>query len=388
MRIQAKQVVIGMFMSLLMLASAGDLVAIGGALEPDNEAIYQAVIARASSDDPLICILGTASSDPVSSAESYVSDFTSYGADSTIIDITVDNAAEASYSDEVVSEVAGCHGFFFTGGDQRRITEALLIEDGMDTPVMAAIREQFEAGAVIAGTSAGAAMMSTVMISGGSSVDTLLGSEGTVTTEAGLGFVDSMILDQHFVERGRFGRLIGALAEAGLGMGAGIGENTALAIGDDGTLEVIGEGHVALITLIEEAEVDSLEVVSGVRISLLSHGDVVDETGTVTILTDRENTAEVGFYYDEGTIFAVDIFGPSVLADVLTQLVDSPEAEASGLAFAGAADASFESDGVRVVFSKDETTQGYWGRVDGENYSVVNVLMVVEPITVSVVPRE
>ncbi|MEM6431272.1 MAG: cyanophycinase [Deinococcota bacterium] len=385
MRIQAKQIGMGMLLvGVLMWASAGDLVAIGGALESDNAAIYEAVIARASSDRPLICILGTASSDPLGSAESYVTDFVSYGVDSSIVDISVDNAAEASYSEELVGEVANCHGFFFTGGDQRRITEALLTEDGADTPVMAAIREQFDAGAVIAGTSAGAAMMSEVMISGGSSIDTLLGGESAVTTEAGLALVDSMILDQHFVERGRFGRLIGALAEAGLSMGAGIGENTALAIAADGALEVIGEGHVALI---ETAEVDSLDAVSGVRISLLSHGDTVDETGVVTILSERENTAEVGFYYDKGTIFAVDIFGPSVLADVLTQLIDSPEAGASGLAFAGAADASFESDGVRVVFSKDETTQGYWGRVDGENYSVVGVLMAVEPITVSVQPR-
>jgi cyanophycinase len=369
----------------MTVANAGDLVAIGGALEPENSAIYEAIIARASNDNPNICILGTASSDPLGSAESYVTDFANYGASSSIIDITVDNAAEASYSDEVVSSIADCHGFFFTGGDQRRITEVLLTEAGSDTPVMAAIRDQFAAGAVIAGTSAGAAAMSNVMISGGSSIDTLLGGDDTVTTEVGLNLVDTMILDQHFVERGRFGRLIGALAQAELSTGAGIGENTALAISENGALEVIGEGHVALISL---AEVASLEAISGVRLSLLSHGDTVNETGAVNILSGRENTAEVGFYYDEGTIFAVDIFGPSVLADVLTQLTDSPETEASGLAFAGSPGTSFESDGVRVVFSKDDATQGYWGRVDGENYSVVDVLMAVEPITVSVSPRE
>ncbi len=376
---------------VLTLGSSGvaqSLVAIGGGLDPENEPIYREIIDLAG-EEPLICIYGVASSDPQESAESYERDFVGYGASAIVVGITVDNAAESTGDDEIVSTVESCNGHFFVGGDQRRITEALLSEDGSDTPAMVALRQGYLDGDVVAGTSAGAAALSAVMISGGSSLDTVLGEGETVELQAGLGFVGNVILDQHFIERGRFGRLVGALATAEIPLGAGVGENTALVIPDNGVWHVVGEGHVGLIETTATTTDGATSELGETMVSLLSHGDRFDPASdTISISPERENTLDVGFYYGEGDIFAVDIFGPNVLAEVLIQLVDSPEMQASGLGFQGEGELPFRSAGVRVVFAKVDDTAGYWGRVDsGENYSVARVSMGLEPITVSVEPE-
>jgi cyanophycinase len=362
---------------VLNVAQAGTLVAIGGALEPENAVIYQAIIDDAASlGEPLICVLGTASSDPLESADSYIADFESYGANAIYVDITEENAATSTSDPAVVEQLSTCNGFFFVGGDQRIITAAFL-PDGNSTPALDAIKTQFEAGGVVSGTSAGLAMMSETMISGGSSIGSLLSTEDGVTLEPGLGFITNAILDQHFLADGRFGRLYTALQQTGIGLGVGVDENTALHVDAEGMWHVLGESSVAILESTED----------GAFISLLSEGDMFNPTtDEATIIVERENIADLGPYYEAGEIFAVDVFAPNVLSNLLTQLVDSPETSASGLGFAGNGNNVFISEGVRVRFEKADETAGYWGRVDGADYSVVRVKMTTEPIKVYVVP--
>jgi cyanophycinase len=366
---------------LIPCAAAQTLVAIGGGLQPDNESIYGRIVELAG-ENPTICIFGTASADPQGSAESYLEDFTTYGAEAVIVDITTDNAATNTIDEGIIETIRGCNGYFFAGGDQRRITEALL-ESDEDTLAMAALREGFGAGKVVAGTSAGLAAMSTPMISGGASIDTLLEGPDTVTLEPGLSFVTGIILDQHSLERGRFGRLVGALAMTDIPLGVGVGENTAVVIPPSGAWEVLGEGYALVIEMPQEANQDTLE---NIKLSLIANGDTFNpETGEFTIDEGRSSD-EVGDYYDPGTVFAVDIFGPDVLPGVLERLLDGPETTASGLGFVGSGDESFTSSGVRLTFSETPETQGYWGRVPGKRYSFVRVGMRVEPVVVTVSP--
>ncbi len=363
---------------------AGDLIVIGGALSPLNEAVYGSFVERLENDT--VCIFGTASADPEEVAQSYIRDFTRFGAEPVFVDISADNAAQSTSDGAVLDQIAACGGYFFTGGrDQRFITDAFLVE-GEDTPALATLRARFEAGAPVAGTSAGAAALSEAMIGGGSSVDTLLVGENTVSLEQGLGFVEGVVFDHHFIERGHLGRLLGALIETDTPLGAGISENTALIVPEEGPWQVLGERHVALIEMPLGAELAALE---GVLISLLAGGDSFDpETNTFSVRLERINTREVGYYYGAGDIFAVDAFGPGVLTDLLTQLVDSPENGASGLGFVGNSAASFSADGVRVTLSKTPQSMGYWGRVsDADNYSVIRVELNIEPVTVSVGPK-
>ena len=335
-------------------------------------------VIQLAEDDATFCVFGTASADPGGSAEAYVSDFGRYGARAVVVDITVDNAQTSTSDEEVLAAIRDCGGFFFTGGDQRRITEAW-----SGTPALAALRERFGAGVPVAGTSAGLAVMSETMISGGESIDTLLAGPNPVTLEPGLGFVGDVILDQHSLERGRFGRLLGALAETGLRLGVGVGENTALVIPEAGPWQVVGEGHAVILELPETAE-GATDTFADVEVSLISSGDTFDpETGAFRILAGR-SAEEVGSYYDPGAIFAADIFGPDVLQGVLERLIDSPETSASGLGFLGSDEASFTSRGLRLVFSKGDETRGYWGRVDGADYSIVRVEMRANPIEVTV----
>ena len=142
---------------------AGDLVVIGGELRVLNEAIYGAIVERL--DNRSICVFATASANPELAARPYTGAFARYGVESILVDISVDNAAQSTSDGAILDQIAACGGYFFTGGDQRRITDAFLVE-GADTPALTTLRARFEAGAVIAGTSAGAAVLSETMIGG------------------------------------------------------------------------------------------------------------------------------------------------------------------------------------------------------------------------------
>ena len=373
------RILLGLIMSALVsTVHAGPLVAIGGGLEPNNEAVYRTVIDLIS-EGPL-CIFGTASADPATSAETYVGDFEGYGAQAAAVNITTENAAVSTTDEGVLGTLRSCGGFFFTGGDQRRITQAWL-----DTPALEVLRERAAAGAPVAGTSAGLAVMSETMISGGSSIDTLLEGPDAVTLEPGLGFVDAVILDQHALERGRFGRLLGALVETGLPLGIGVGENTALVIPNTGPWRVVGEGHAAVL---EVPPSTTLQRLTGAQVSLISSGDSFDpQTGEFSV-SDERSAEDVGSYYDAGAIFASDVFGPDVLGNLLERLIDSPETSASGLGFLGSGEPSFSAPGLRLTLSKGADTAGYWGRAEGADYSIVRVNMAVSPVEVSVLPSD
>lgn len=139
----------------------------------------------------------------------------------------------------------GVGGIWFSGGDQARLTAALL-----DTPIHRRMLELYEQGCVIGGTSAGAAVMSEVMITGDEKRTD--GKEGTweviwandVIRTRGFGFVKAAVIDQHFVVRRRLNRLIATVIENPKLVGVGIDESTAVLVRPDGRYEVLGESQV------------------------------------------------------------------------------------------------------------------------------------------------
>ena len=141
----------------------------------------------------------------------------------------------------------GAGGVFFTGGDQSRLTAVLL-----GTPVLARIREIYEKGGVVGGTSAGAAVQSALMITGdekrAKDEDELweaIWADNVVHTE-GFGFLRDAIVDQHFVTRRRHNRLISLVLENPTLVGVGIEESTAVLVRPDGKYEVVGENQVLI----------------------------------------------------------------------------------------------------------------------------------------------
>jgi cyanophycinase len=169
-------------------------------------------------------------------------------------------------------DVLNCvDGVFMTGGDQVRLTELL-----NDTSVARSLRERNAHGVHIAGTSAGASAMSSAMIAGGRSGATP--RAGMVELAPGFGLIDRFVIDQHFSQRDRLGRLLTAVASIPFGAGIGLDEDTAAFIGPDNTLEVVGSGSV---TIIDGAV---LRNASGASID---HGQAVGLTGVqLHILVD------------------------------------------------------------------------------------------------------
>jgi len=131
-------------------------------------------------------------------------------------------------------------GIFFTGGNQLRLTTLL-----GGTPVATMIRKRNAAGVTVGGTSAGASILSEHMIAFGDEGSSVI--SGSVRLAPGLGLTNRFVIDQHFRQRDRLGRLITALAYNPFAIGIGLDEDTAVFIGPDDTLEVEGSGGVTIV---------------------------------------------------------------------------------------------------------------------------------------------
>ena len=195
--------------------------------------------------------------------------------------LRIESRADAE-SPRAMGVLEGATTIFFTGGDQLRLTTLL-----GDTPVFSRCYEIFAAGGPIAGTSAGAAVMSETMIVRGN-------GEGSprigdlLQLAPGFGFARDMVIDQHFAERGRVGRLLGVVAQNPRILGVGIDENTAIEVEPFRRFRVVGDGSVYVLdgsdvtdtNVASEARGRALSIF-GVRMHLLTQGDDF-ELGTRT----------------------------------------------------------------------------------------------------------
>jgi cyanophycinase len=195
----------------------------------------------------------------------------------------------------MVEALDAATGVFLTGGSQVKLSQNVV-----GTPVGAAIVRAYERGAVIAGTSAGASIMSRHMIS--------LGEEGLTPRQrasqlsAGLGLIEDVIVDQHFDQRGRYGRLMSMVATSPNLLGMGIDENTAAEIRDGRVLSVIGAGAIFIVNA-RNAITDAPDARRGAP--LLVSGAVVHTlpTGSTFDLQHVELTAFVERHPDiEGAV--------------------------------------------------------------------------------------
>jgi cyanophycinase len=145
-------------------------------------------------------------------------------------------------------------GIFFTGGNQLRLTTLL-----GGTPVAKLVRTRNAHGVTVGGTSAGASILSEHMIAFGDEGSSVI--SGSVRLAPGLGLTNRFIIDQHFRQRDRLGRLLTALAYNPFAVGIGLDEDTAAFIGPDETVEVEGSGGVTIVDA-SEVTYSSMDVVS------------------------------------------------------------------------------------------------------------------------------
>jgi hypothetical protein len=228
----------------------------------------------------------------------------------------------------MADRLRACSGFFFTGGSQSRILDVFL-PDGEPTAAYHALWERYQAGAVVAGSSAGAAIMSDPMIAGGSSVEALregvrTGGEGDgVWLTRGLGFLKRGLVDQHFLARGRWARLlVGVLASPDDSLGFGIDENTALVVEGDSAW-VMGESGVLFLDARSAVREDGGNGGHGVRAFLLGEGDGVDlQTGMVRWGEEKDLLSEAGRPFASSDL---ELFSGGSLLRVLAEFALSPD---------------------------------------------------------------
>ena len=216
----------------------GLLVIIGGAEDREGDCTILGEFVRlAGGSKARIVVMTVATDHPEEVGVEYARLFKRLKAQSvSVVDVSERMDAHDEKSLKVLESATGV---FFTGGDQLHVT-ALIGGTEMDT----LLHQMYGDGAVIAGTSAGAAMMSNSMLVGGPPEQNPRFS--TVQLGPGVEFLLGGIIDTHFSERGRYGRLISAIAHYPHDLGVGIDENTAIVVKDD-VFEVIGEGAVTII---------------------------------------------------------------------------------------------------------------------------------------------
>ncbi len=217
----------------------GYLVAIGGAEDKSQELIIlKRVLELAPGETLDVVVIGTASGIPDQVLPTYRDAFTRAGA-RCVHTLDIRRRSDAGEA-EHLEVIRRAEAIFFTGGDQLRLTHVL-----GGSPLLEAIRERYEAGAVVAGTSAGAVALSTTMIYNGAAVDAL--RKGGVHMASGLDFVDGLVIDSHFLARGRFTRLMEVGAANPEQLGVGLAEDAAVVIHPNRILEAVGSGHVILV---------------------------------------------------------------------------------------------------------------------------------------------
>src|SRR4051794_28089423 len=252
----------------------GELIIIGGHEDKENDPeILKAVAERVNGGTLLVATL--ASTEALDQWKTYRKAFQQLGV-KKVQHLDVETRAESA-EDERADLVRRADAIFFTGGDQLRITSTF-----GGSVLCQMMRERYGKGMAVAGTSAGASVMSeTMLVSGPGDESHRVGD--ALRMAPGLGLTSDLILDQHFAQRGRISRLLGAVAQNPRLIGVGIDEDTAIVARLGDYFEVIGNGAVYVIdghsityTNLSETKTDEVISIHNVKLDVLSRGDRFD----------------------------------------------------------------------------------------------------------------
>lgn len=260
--------------SFLFSQTRGKLFVIGGA---QTKEITKKFVELAGGENARIVVIPNASSNKVRSGESQKNEFIELGAKAEYIIFSKENADDPSN----LEKLNWANAVYFTGGDQ-----SLLTRDLLGTKLLEKIFELHNKGGLVGGSSAGAAVMSEIMITGNELInkDTVQSfitiQKGNIETARGFGFVKNAIIDQHFIKRKRHNRLISLMCEHPDLIGIAIDEATAIILYPDDTFEVFGENQVMVFDPTESENVrldkNGNFGITNIKIHLLIHGDKFD----------------------------------------------------------------------------------------------------------------
>lgn len=394
----------------------GNLVIVGGALSNKNEEVYKQFIELAGGKNAKIGIIPTASGN-LNSSNNFKNDLINYGLKAENIEIlpitkhdfkkTAENEADTWKGNEnnleIVKKIENLTGVWFVGGDQTLITKALKNEDGTNSKALNSLWKIYSNGAVLGGTSAGAAIMSDIMITAGDSLGALkdgissdyLGMEsqeaGPLTIEEGLGFFKYGIIDQHYDTKARLGRTILANFKFGKNNNRayGIDEDTALIYNaKNKEITVAGTGNITVINTALgniTGEAPKYEI-KNVEISLINKGDKIDLLNNKIIFNEAKQKTK-GYEYITASLplntGAVSTYG-QLKYYLAYGLVDNVKAESIKTY-------SFDEMGIGYewIFEKQDKTEGFYSTKNGgvDDYSIKDVVVNILPIKVKIEKR-
>ncbi|MFV5316764.1 cyanophycinase [Priestia megaterium] len=388
----------------------GNLLIAGGALGSSNSSVYNKFINLAGGKQAKVGIVPAAST-KFDSSNQFKADLIKYGMKAENIEIlpvsnhdfkgTLENESNWKTnmnSDKLAQKVKGLTGIWFVGGDQTLITGSLRNENGSDSNVLQAMWHTYKNGAVLGGTSAGAAIMSNTMLAGGDSYgalsygftdtyDDMTQQEGgPAYLEKGLGFFQYGLVDQHFDNKARLGRLIATVYEKGNKnqLSYGIDEDTAMLVNNkEKQIEVVGRGGVTLVDLAKVQANDKFPSdYKNILISCITPGDKVNLTTKDIVINPAKTSTRKNEYYSEKVGPNTGLFSPhGVLRKFLAyDLIDNGQnKEIKSYAFN-------QNTGFELTFRKSAESNGYWAYTDGQkdDYSIVKVALDIKPINVDI----
>jgi cyanophycinase len=268
-------------------APKGTLFIVGGGEQPKE--LVQAFVDLAGGSRARIAVVPTATEQSAEAGKEKVDELRGYGAQAFVVDVSRSQAQ----SDSVVKLIGTATGIWFGGGDQVKLADSLV-----GTAALREMVARYRAGAVVGGTSAGAAVLSDSMITGNQKrpdADSVgyYGDEfpniarGAIQISPGFGFIANAIVDMHFIRRERANRLLEAVLERPSLLGVGIDEGTAVRVDPDGMWTVLGRS-AAIVIDARDARVTGKTAprlgASGVHLSLLPAGSTYDpRTGRATL---------------------------------------------------------------------------------------------------------
>lgn len=272
---------------LLSKESSVKLIIIGGAEDKTGEMKILKEVCKAYDNKGNFTIATIATKTPKSVAEKYIEIFNKIGIEKITI-LNIENREEAN-NIKNVEIIKSSSLIFFTGGDQLRITSIL-----GGTKVFNEIIEAAERKCVFIGTSAGASVMSDTMIVAG--LDDQSPKKCTLKMAPGIGLIKGVLVDQHFAQRGRIGRILVGIAENPQSLGIGIDEDTSIIVNHENRFKVIGSGAVYVIdgdsisySNVSEQNADELLSIYDVKMHVLKEGNEYDIKKRRPI---REDTTE------------------------------------------------------------------------------------------------
>lgn len=289
---------------------AGGAVDERGDILPRFVAETRSAAVRRGQTSAVLEVVPTASGDPAGSLAHNRRLFASIATETTVqgLELSVDDTDLAA-APETWARLSQASGIWFTGGNQSRITSVFRPTDSKHVQLYFAIRDTLAEGGVVGGSSAGAAIMSETMLAGGRSEGALLhgDGEGGVKLAEGLGFFPFGIVDQHFLARGRLGRLLVALEVMGERYGFGIEENSALVVylGESAQAVTVGMRGVCIIDRGSSAErVFELTLLGTDDCWDFENGTASPRDGRVQVLVDSSRTvlSNPNALWDSGAI--------------------------------------------------------------------------------------